>query len=447
MNNNNDNDISVKSAEEGMSEVKSVAGSVRRRPQFGTRFLKDKKNVFEHNAWDNVVWDESQEAAAREKVQENSEVTLTREEIEQLDLKAASQWDNFYGIHQNRFFKDRNWLFTEFPELAPHLAHTFPQKLNSVAATDCNDQVVENGDEREDSLSADTANKRNDNEVIRKREENEEVVENSQHKEEGADNSDPSDKEIINVTEKLRTEDEVQNEGNATALCIDASIEDPPKESESEISQTCDSKDRYPGESATFRVLEVGCGAGNTVFPLLSVNNDEGLFVYCCDFSSTAVGIVKESPDYNEKRCHAFVCDVTSEDWGAPFPESSLDVIVCIFVFSALHPDKLVHVVKRFSEYLRPGGRILFRDYGRYDLAQLRFKKGRCLAENFYARGDGTRCYFFTQEEVRELMTSAGLVEEQNLVDRRLQVNRGKQLTMYRVWVQAKYRKPRNDQA
>ena len=47
---------------------------------------------------------------------------------------------------------------------------------------------------------------------------------------------------------------------------------------------------------------------------------------------------------------------------------------------------------------------------------------------------DAIFCFRFVLDDVRKLFSSAGFQEEQNLQDKRLQVNRGRQLKMYRVW-------------
>ncbi len=51
-------------------------------------------------------------------------------------------------------------------------------------------------------------------------------------------------------------------------------------------------------------------------------------------------------------------------------------------------------------QVVRPGGCVLFRDYGLYDHAMLRFGKGHKLAEQFYVRQDGTRAYYFTEGKI-----------------------------------------------
>ena len=202
---------------------RSVEGSDEKRPQFGNRFLTDKEKVFEHNAWDNVEWDEELLSQAKEKVEKNLASFMSPDRKEELELKAADQWDKFYSIHDNRFFKDRNWLFTEFPELG---------KGTEAVGENANETVGEKADE-------------------------------------------------LDTTHPLSSH-------------------------------------------STINILEVGCGAGNTVFPILQTNNSDKLFVYCSDFSQVAVDIVKNHEAYDEKRCLAFQWDLTETEKELPMADGTI---------------------------------------------------------------------------------------------------------------------------
>ncbi|KAJ3414861.1 hypothetical protein HDV05_005925 [Chytridiales sp. JEL 0842] len=234
---------------------------------FGGRLLKDQESVFDHNAWDNVPWNEEQEEEALKMVAKQAENPVPEDQRETYNENAAQYWDKFYSMHTNQFFKDRHWLRQEFPELF-------------------------------------------------------------------------------------------------------------------------EAEEGKPSKRAIF---EIGCGAGNT-------------------------------PEYNESRCKAFVYDVTSPSPPAEIEPGTIDVCICIFVLSALKPTTWETAASNIYKLLKPGGLVVFRDYGRFDLAQLRFKKGRMLGDNFYIRGDGTQVYFFTQEDVNKMFNEFEVI--QNAVDRRLLVNR-----------------------
>lgn len=46
------------------------------------------------------------------------------------------------------------------------------------------------------------------------------------------------------------------------------------------------------------------------------------------------------NPEYDPERCLAFVHDLSDAEVDYPVPDGTLDVIVLIFVLSALHPNK-----------------------------------------------------------------------------------------------------------
>ncbi|CAB3403933.1 unnamed protein product [Caenorhabditis bovis] len=174
-------------------------------------------------------------------------------------------------------------------------------------------------------------------------------------------------------------------------------------------------------------VLEVGCGVGNTTFPLMEMNNNERIFLHSCDYSANAVQVLKSQKKYNPSNMNAFVWDITKPAPEEAPKEASLDYIVCIYVLSAIRPEHIQTAVANLVKLLKPGGMLLLKDYGRYDLTQLRFKKDRLIDENLYCRGDGTLVYFFTMEELEEIFAKEKMEKKVMHVDRRLIVNRLKQ--------------------
>ncbi|XP_058241898.1 tRNA N(3)-methylcytidine methyltransferase METTL6 [Hemibagrus wyckioides] len=193
-------------------------------------------------------------------------------------------------------------------------------------------------------------------------------------------------------------------------------------------------------EAQKLVMLEAGCGVGNCIFPLLE--EDLNIFIYACDFSPRAVQFVKENSLYCPERCLAFQCDLTKDDLRATISENSLDVATLIFVLSAIHPDRMQQAVENIYRVLKPGGIVLFRDYGLNDHAMLRFKSGSKLGENFYVRQDGTRSFFFSREYLANLFQRAGFHTLVNEYVLRETVNKKEGLCVPRVFLQSKYRKP-----
>lgn len=284
------------------SSVQDIAAE---KPPFGSRFLTDEEDVWSQNAWDHVPPPDDQVEIIANSLSRQRLTPVPAEEKVRYNEKPAKHWDNFYKMNASNFFRNRKWLHNEFPEL-------------------------------------------------------------------------------IEATQ---------------------------------------------AEAGPVAITEIGCGAGNSVFPLLSANENPDLILRAYDYSSHAVKLVQTNPLYESPpvgSIHAAVWDLTSAD-GLPsgIEPGIVDIVILVFVMSALHPDEWGRAINNIHKMLKPGGLVVFRDYGRYDLTQLRFRGGRLLDENFYIRGDKTRVYFFELDELSLLFTGEKVSPTQTTTDRTTEILEG----------------------
>lgn len=112
-------------------------------------------------------------------------------------------------------------------------------------------------------------------------------------------------------------------------------------------------------------LMEVGCGVGNTIFPLLKLGLPN-LFIFGLDISNTAIEITQKNSLYTAERylnienfdkcgrVRTFVCDVKKDEI-LEIAEGKIDFCTMIFFLSAFMPNDLEGVVRKIDKKIKKG--------------------------------------------------------------------------------------------
>jgi SAM-dependent methyltransferase len=197
----------------------------------------------------------------------------------------------------------------------------------------------------------------------------------------------------------------------------------------------------------SFHVVDMGCGVGNALLPMLQ--QFPNMTARGFDCSETAISILQDRliKEGFEKRCEVRPGDMTDRQVDFSQFYNTADFIFLLFVQSAISPEHYDNIQDLAWKILKPGGIVLFRDYAKYDMAQLRFERGSTrqgnkISEDFYVRGDGTRAKFFTEKELRDIWERRNKFgSTEIIIHNKKIVNRKTGVEMKRLWIQGKWTK------
>ena len=293
--------------------------------------------------------------------------------VDRYEREAGKMWELFYRRNADRFFKDRHYLETEWPELRADHASSSSGDGGGGAA----DRARETS-----------------------------IARTSEHNDDYNDEDDDED-------------------AGAASLEVGALLS---------------------GVEEEQRLLEAGCGVGNTLFPLLQSN--PRLRVYAFDFSPAAVEIVRRHPLTASGRVIAAVGDLTSGELPAELAECTgrCHAATLMFVLSAISPERMGPAIDATASALTTGGLLLIRDYANGDAAQTRLQQSSLpkqldAAGRFFVRQDGTRAYYFELAELAALVEARGFTTVRCEISHRVTTNRAKGLSVERRYITATFRR------
>jgi SAM-dependent methyltransferase len=204
--------------------------------------------------------------------------------------------------------------------------------------------------------------------------------------------------------------------------------------------------------NSTFRILDFGCGVGNSILPLLELARCRVEYLGL-DVSPHAVGLLNSrlEPFSALHRTDCKVLDLANcsqSEWDDAIASLSnstdgafmgFDVCLMVFTLSAFPPERMEQSLTRVSKVMRNGGRVIFRDYSQGDLSMERFASGQKLGRNLFLRQDGTTSFFFSPNGLLSLFSTANFkcLWIRNLF--KTIENRQRRLQMERAWIGAEF--------
>ncbi len=141
------------------------------------------------------------------------------------------------------------------------------------------------------------------------------------------------------------------------------------------------------------RVLEVGCGNGKSLRPLVHA----GYEVTGLDISKSAIASLG---DCNAELIHGDIYDFRSR--------KKFDGIVCRYVLGALKSEDREKAVENIGKLLKKNRFVFFEDFS---IGDMRFGKGERIEKNTFRRGNGIVYHYFTLQEVKRLFSGFKTIE------------------------------------
>ncbi|GLC53060.1 hypothetical protein PLESTB_000703600 [Pleodorina starrii] len=199
----------------------------------------------------------------------------------------------------------------------------------------------------------------------------------------------------------------------------------------------------FPELLSATHVAEIGCGCGSSILPVLKAN--PAARTTCTDISTTCLAQLRDAAATEGialSRLSVFPADATDAAAAPAFDGIDADALLIMFTLSAVTPERQAVMLSHAWRALAPGGRLLLRDHGLYDMVQLRIPADQWVGPNLYKRGDGTMAYFFSTEELISRARGAGFETVECKYVTVVNRNRKTGVELRRVFVHGVFQKP-----